>query len=352
MKRSIVLLLVCLACKREPPPKPPTPAVNVEAPSVAVVRLTRVATGPRLSGTLEPQQSATLIAEVGGTVSMVNVSEGQQVTRGSVLAVIADETAAEAVSNARTAVQSAQTAVAVARRDLDRSTTLAAAGAVPRRDIDVARSQVAAAQAQLAQARTQLDKAEERVGKQRVVASMSGAVSEKHVSSGDVVSMGAPLFTIVDLSTLQLEASVTTDALSVLQPGAEVDVEVRGYANERFRGTVSRIAPTVDPGTGQVRVYVIIANEGRRLVGGLFAEGTVTTVARMGLVVPLAALDETTSQPSVTRVRNGVTERVFVQLGVRNEGEGFVEVRSGLGEGDRVLTGPARTIAPGTKVNV
>ncbi|MEA2489404.1 MAG: hypothetical protein QOH21_1196 [Acidobacteriota bacterium] len=353
MKRSTALLLVIVsvACKRQPPPKPAPPAVNVEAASIAVVRSTRVSSGPRLSGTLQPQQSATIIAEVGGTVSGVSAAEGQNVARGTLLATISDETAAAAARNARTAVQSGETAVMVARRELERSSTLAAAGAVPRRDIDVARSQVATAEAQLAQARTQLNQAQERVGNQRVVASMNGTISQKQVSSGDVVTQGAPLFTIVDLGTLQLEASVTTDALSALQPGAAVDVEVRGYTGQRFGGTITRISPTVDPATGQVRVFIVINNEGRRLVGGLFAEGTVTTVARMGLVVPIAALDETGAQPAVTRVRNGVAERVAVQTGVRNEAEGFVEIVSGLNEGDRVLTGPARTITPGTKIS-
>lgn len=353
MKRATALLLIVLAaaCKKDAPPKPAPPPVNVEAASIAVVRSTQVTNGPRLSGTLQPQQSATILAEVGGTVSGVHVAEGQNVVRGTPLATIADETAADAARNARTAVQSGETAVMVARRDLDRSSSLAAAGAVPRRDIDVARSQVATAQAQLAQARTQLDQAQERVGNQRVVASMTGVVSEKRVSSGDVVTPGAPLFTIVDLSTLQLEASVTTDALGALQPGAAVDVEVRGYTGQRFRGTITRISPTVDAATGQVRVFILINNEGRRLVGGLFAEGTVTTVSRMGLVIPLAALDETGGQPAVTRVRNGVAEHVPVQTGIRNEAEGFVEIVSGLSEGDRVLTGPARTITPGTKIN-
>lgn len=328
------------------------PAVNVDPTAVVAVRMTRVADGPRLSGTLQPQQSATITAEIGGTVTAVNASEGSSVGAGSVVAIISDETATESVQNARTAVQSAQTAVAMARRDMDRSSSLASAGAVPRRDVDVARSQVANAQSQLAQAQQQLSQAQKRARDQRVTTSMSGIVSEKHVSAGDVVSPGAPLFTIVDLGTLQLEASVTSEAVGLLRPGSAVDVEVRGYPNERFRGTISRIAPTVDAGTGQVRVYVTIANQGRRLVGGLFAEGTVTTVARNGLVIPIAALDETGDAPAVLRLRNGVAERVLVDLGVRNESAGIVEVISGLQAGDRVLSGPARTITPGTRVNL
>lgn len=354
MRRALVLTgviaLLFAGCGRKQPPKPPPPAVNVEAASVAVATSRRVADGPRLSGTLQPQQSATIIAEVGGTVTAVNGSEGQNVGRGTLLAVISDESAAQGARSAQTAVQSAQTAVAVARRELDRSSSLAAAGAVPRRDVDVARAQVANAQGQLAQAQAQLSEARKRVGHQRVVAERAGTISEKRVSVGDVVTQGAPLFTIVDLSSLQLEASVTSDALAALRPGAAVDVEVRGYAKERFTGTVTRIAPTVDPSTGQVRVYVVIGNEGRRLVGGLFAEGTVTTVARMGIVIPLAAVDESGAQPAVTRINNGVAERVAVRLGVRNEAEGIVEVLSGLKAGDRVLNGPARTIAPGTRI--
>ncbi|MGK2858793.1 MAG: efflux RND transporter periplasmic adaptor subunit, partial [Thermoanaerobaculia bacterium] len=73
---------------------------------------------------------------------------------------------------------------------------------------------------------------------------------------------------------------------------------------------------------------------------------------RESLVIPIEALDESGSAPTVIRVRNGLTERVTVQLGIRNETDGFVEVINGLAEGDVVLTGPARTITPGTKVSV
>jgi hypothetical protein len=72
----------------------------------------------------------------------------------------------------------------------------------------------------------------------------------------------------------------------------------------------------------------------------------------MALVIPLEALDESGSAPAVVRVRNGVTERVTVQLGIRSDAEGFVEVLSGIAAGETVLTGPARTITPGTRVTV
>ena len=148
------------------------------------------------------------------------------------------------------------------------------------------------------------------------------------------------------------KATVPADAIAQVNPGTSVELEVRGYPGQTFRGTVTRVAPSVDPGTGQVRVFVAMPNQGRKLVGGLFAEGTVRTIARIGLVIPLEALDESGAAPSVVRVRNGVTERVTVQLGMRSDAEGFVEILSGLNEGDQVLVGPARTLTPGTRVNV
>jgi membrane fusion protein (multidrug efflux system) len=354
MKRGAVLLLVVAltSCtKDEPPPPAPVP-MRVERASAATVTSRYVTTGPRLSGTLQPQQSATILAETGGTVVAVNAAEGQAVGKGSFLARIVDEAAADTLRAARVAVQSAQTGVAVARRDYERAQRLAGAGALPKRDIDVGRAQVASAEAQLGQARAQLAAAEDRSGNQMVTSSVSGIVSEKRVSTGDIVAPGTPLFTIVDLSTLQLEATVSADAISQVTPGTAVELEVRGYPGQTFRGTISRVAPSVDAGTGQVRVYVAMPNQGQRLVGGLFAEGTVRTMSRMGLVIPIEALDESGSAPAVIRVRNGLTERVTVQLGIRNDAEGFVEVLAGLAAGDTVLVGPARTITPGTRVNV
>lgn len=349
---TIAIVMLCAACKRDQPPKPAPVVMRVERASAAVVTRRYVATGPRLSGTLQPQQSAAILAETAGTVVSVSAAEGQRVERGTPLARIADETASDTLHSARVAVQSAQTAVAVAQRDYERAQRLAGAGALPRRDIDVGRAQVASAEAQLGQARAQLAAAQERAGNQNVVASVSGIISEKRVSTGDVVAPGTPLFTIVDLSTLQLEANVAADAIAQVNPGSLVELEVRGYPGQTFRGTITRIAPSVDPGTGQVRVYVAMPNQGRRLVGGLFAEGSVRTVSRLGLIVPVEALDESAAAPAVVRVRNGVTERVTVQLGIRNEAEGFVEIVGGLNEGDTVLIGPARTITPGTRVNV
>jgi RND family efflux transporter MFP subunit len=151
---------------------------------------------------------------------------------------------------------------------------------------------------------------------------------------------------------MRLEASVTSDRIGELRVGARVNFEVRGYPGQTFEGRVARISPAADPATRQVPIFVSIPNTGGRLIAGLFAEGRVTVERHRALVLPQAAIDLSGTTPSVTRVRDGKTERVTVQIGLRDVETERVEILSGLNEGDVVLTGPSRGIAPGTPVKL
>ena len=70
------------------------------------------------------------------------------------------------------------------------------------------------------------------------------------------------------------------------------------------------------------------------------------------LTVPLGALDETGSSPTVARVRDNTVERVTVTVGVRDNEREVVEITSGLNEGDQVLVGGVKSMAAGTKIAI
>jgi membrane fusion protein, multidrug efflux system len=165
------------------------------------------------------------------------------------------------------------------------------------------------------------------------------------------VSVGAELFTVIDPSSMRLEASVPADDLKYLRIGATVDFTVRGY-DRSFQGRITMIAPQADPVTRQVPIYVSIPNVGGRLVAGLFAEGRVVSQSADGLVVPINAVNMTAPTPWVLRVTNGKTERVDVTLGIRDPRTEQVLVTSGLSDGDTLLRGAAQGIAPGTAVEL
>jgi len=209
----------------------------------------------------------------------------------------------------------------------------------------VAQGQLSTARAQLANVNKQLDKAS-------VQAPFAGVVSLRSVNAGDVVSPGSALFTVVDPGSMQLEANVPAEALGEVRVGMPVDFTVNGYPNRHFTGRIIRVNPTADPTTRQVKILASIPNAGNTLVGGLYAEGRVSSESRTAPMVPVAAVDERGLRPTVVRLRNGKVEKVEIGLGLRDQAAETVEITSGIAPGDTVLLGAARGISPGTPVKI
>jgi RND family efflux transporter MFP subunit len=332
-------------------PAPP-PVLEIGKENTVRVGLDEIRTGPSISGTLAPKDQATVRAEVGGSVLSVTAEQGQAVRRGQVLARIEARTAGEAVSSAESSVRSQEQALDLARRELARAEKLVAAGAVAERTLEAARNEVVRLESEVAGARSRLSSARKILGDATVAAPISGVVAARPVNAGDVVAPGTPLYTIVDPSSIQLEASVPSESLTAVRVGAAVTFQVRGYPDQAFTGRIQRISPTADPATRQVPIWVTVDNRSGRLVAGLFADGRVTQEARRGLVLPLSVIADPGTTPTVLRIRDGKVERVTVRLGLVDAQNERAEVVEGLSDGDMLLTGVAQGVTPGTQVRV
>lgn len=328
------------------------PAIQIGAENVVAVESGTVVVGPIISGELKAAREATVRAELGGAVLQVAVEAAQTVSQGALLARIETRTLEEAKQSAASAVRSAENQLAVARREVERTERLVEAGALASRELDLARNTVTTAEASLSDAQSRLASADRALGDTILRAPFSGIVSSRSVNVGDIVTSGTELFKIIDPSSMRLEASVPSEDLSALKIGATVQFTVRGY-DRPFSGRIERIAPAADARTRQVPIYVAIPNVGGQLVAGLFAEGRVVSETATGLVVPLNAVNTTGSDAWVLRVaENGTTERVSVQLGLRDPRSERVQVAAGVKEKDVLLRGAAQGISPGTPVKV
>ena len=327
-------------------------SVLVGPENVVVVAAREIRTGPTLSGAIEAEQQATVRAEIPGAVMETYAEAGQRVGAGAVLARIDDTAIRDQVLSARAAVATASNANDIAKRELDRAETLLKAGAIAERDAERARNGALAAQTQLANAQAMYSSAQKQQAKTRVVAPFAGIVSARQANAGDVVSPGGAMFTVMDPSTMRLEASVPASALAAVRVGLPVEFSVSGYGDRRFTGRVTRVNPTADPATRQVRIIATIPNAGAALVSGLFAEGRVASETRTAPLVPQGAVDERGVRPTVMRIRNGKVERVEVDLGIRDAQTEMLEITAGVLPGDTVLLGTARGLSPGTPVKV
>jgi membrane fusion protein, multidrug efflux system len=326
--------------------------VSVGPEGIILAKPSEIRIGPAISGTLTPQENATLRSEISGPIVQTYVEQGQPVKRGQALARIDDTSIREALLSAQSGARSAKLALDNATRDAERQQRLEAAGAVAPRDVEAAQRALAAAQATMADAQSRLTAAQQQLGKTTFRAPFDGVVSDRPVSAGDVVQPGAAIATVVNPASMRLEGSVPAEQLSSLKIGTPVIFTVNGYGTQTFTGRIDRINPTADPATRQVRVYVTIPNEKSTLVGGLFADGRVATESRQGIMIPTTAVDERGIAPIVLRIRSDTVESVPVQLGVHDNASDRVEIRSGVSVGDTLLANAAQGLAPGTRVRI
>jgi RND family efflux transporter MFP subunit len=342
----------CDGQKAEPSAPQAEAPVLLGAENVTRAAVRKLESGPVISGSLQARRAATLRAEVGGALLEVKVEQGQPVKRGDLLMRIDDAALQDQAIAARSAARVAGNSLEVSKAEEERNAKLAQAGIITQRDFDRIKLAREQSEAQLSEAQARLALAQDQLSRTRITAPFDGVVSERQANAGDSVAPGSPLVTVVDPTSLRLEASVPAEHAGRLQAGTRVDFRVAGYGDSAFEGKIERVNPVVDPGTGQVRIYVTIPNVEQALLVGLFAQGRVATESREALAVPVGAVDPRTTTPSVLRVREGKVERVSVEPGLRDEVAQQVEIRSGLQAGDVVVLGSARELAEGTSVQL
>ena len=225
-----------------------TPAIEIGRENVVTVATGDISVGPLISGELRAQREATVRAELGGSVLSVSAEEGQPIKQGALLARIDSRTQQDAYQSAQSMVHSAEEALALAERELARTERLVKAGALAERDLESAKNTATSLRAQRDDAKTRAVSAQKSLDDATVHAPISGLVARKRVNAGDVVSLGTELYTIIDPSSMRLEASVSSEQLGDVHIGAPVTFDVRGYPGQHFEGKVERVGCRGRPG--------------------------------------------------------------------------------------------------------
>lgn len=164
---------------------------------------------------------------------------------------------------------------------------------------------------------------------------LSGIVMEKIALQGQYVNVGDPLFTIVDLSSVWVEAEVYESDFPSIKIGQKVTVSAQAYPGTVFTGTVSFIYPFLDPKTRTVKVRVQMANPGLRLKPEMFVSVSLKLPLGDALLVPVAAvLDSGTRKVVWVETKPGVFAPRDVQTGTRVGDR--MQILSGLAQGERV----------------
>lgn len=336
---TVALLALVVGCggKRETAVQE---AALVSSKDLSTAMRADLASGVPVQGTLEPAVDVHIIAPFPEILEAVEVKEGQAVRKGQVLARFRLESIAPAAASA-----DAQRRMAAA--DYTRMQNLLKEGAVAPRDLENAEAAFKAAEAGAALAHKRLEEA-------TVRAPFDGVIAQRFVQSGDRLGDGDRLFRVVNTDELEFAASVPTEALDRVRPGAAVALTVSGLEGVTVTGRVARVNSTVDAATRQVKIYVNVNNHDHRLAGDMFASGRIVLAGARGvLAIPSEGVRPGPGGTSlVWVVKDGKVEERRVTIGVRDELRGLTEVKSGLQAGDTAIVSPIEGLRSGQLVQV
>ncbi len=290
-----------------------------------------------LTGSLMPLNEATVKAKVAGELVAVTVREGESVKQGQLLARI-DPTEVQARVAAREAdVAAAKAQLIWAEKNRNQQKALLDKSFISQSAFDNIQSNFDVAVAKLHAADAELVVARKSQGDAVLVAPFSGIVSARLAQPGERVALDAKVVSIVDLSRLQLEASVPPSAIGQVRVGQTMNFRVEGFGEREFAGRIERINPSATAGSRSISVYAVIDNREGLLRGGMFAQGALT-LSRVdnALAVPASAVREEIGQTFVYAIEDGLIKRKNVKVGAP-DAAGRVQVLDGLVGGDRIV---------------
>lgn len=201
-----------------------------------------------------------------------------------------------------------------------------------------AKASVESADAGIQQAKAALDIAANNLSNCTVTAPISGYVSAKNVTKGQVVSPGVSIFTIANPSSVEVEINVTESVISLIKEGGRAKVDVSGADVKDAEGTVASFNPVKNASTGLYSVKVSIPNENGKLKDGMIASITLVTEERSKVItIPTSAIMQSDDDGYYVYIANGdEAEKVLVEIGIEN-GE-YTEIIAGVKTGDKVIT--------------
>ncbi len=342
-----------------------TSVINAQMPDKPLDVIVQAAAAQELKndiealGNLYANESTVLTAKTTKTVTQINFTDGQRVSKGATLV--------EMTNNEEAALmEAANYNVIEAKKQLDRAKSLSATGAVPaalldqhQRDYETSRAQLRALEARLKDL--------------RIIAPFSGVVGIRSISVGSLITPGQEIVTLNDDSKMKLDFTVPAIYLRGLRVGLPIEATSYDLENKIFKGVISSIDNKVDEATRAIKVRALVENSQHELKQGMLMSLVIHASSRQALAISEAALvpmgsnnfvfvlqkstrekaadlKQKEKSPSEGKSIGWLAEKRQIKIGKRYPGR--VEVLEGLREGDKVVTHGLQKIHDGQVVTI
>ncbi len=337
------LIGVCLAAPTAGQ-MPPSRVVFTEAREHSVRRTVE------LPGTVEARTTALVASEVDGLVEALLVREGRTVRKGQALVQLRTRDLELRLEAAEAGLREAEARLRQAEGDLERNRGLFDEGILSASQFDESRYERDAWRGRSDQLSAEISRIRLDVERSSVKAPFSGVVVAERCEVGEWVDRGDPVVEMVSLHDLEVRVEVPERYFSELERGAEAQVSFAALPGHEVIGRVSAVIPRANPQSRTFPLKVRIPNEKRRIGVGMLARVALPAgEPYRATVVPKDAVIIRGAERRVYRLNGDDTvEPVTVDTGA---GVGsWVEIRSGIAPGMRVVTRGNERLQPGQSV--
>lgn len=368
---------------------------------VKVMKIDESSISTMATGKVVPEEEMQIVPKIGGRVVAVNVKEGTVVNKGQLLAKLETADLQQQVIQAQagiagtqakladlkagfrtqdlkrlqSGVEQAQSAYDATKKSYDRTKTLFDSGAVSQSDmdkvtadldrtrttLDQAKAQlelakagptansVAALAAEVERQRSALTLAQNTLDNTNITSPLDGIVTKKSVDPGAMAMPGAPMFTIVKMDQVQVEASIQQNQISKIKQGSSVIVKPLGFDDKAYQGVVTFISPVSDPNSTTFPVKIQVNNKDGLLRAGMQAEVYLGEADR-SMKLPADAVLQQDGKYYVYKLDGNVVHKISITP--KEVNKDWITVQNGLKVKDQIVLNPDSQLADGSKVTV
>jgi len=314
---------------------------------VATTRRAEMAAVYHGTAPIESERKAFVMPKVKGEIRQVLADEGDRVREGQLLARLDGD-------QLRLEVALAEATMRKLERDYARNTELQTKGLVSAVSIDNLKYELEAAKASWELARLQLSYTDIRSPIAGTVTQRLDVVKVGNTVKpmGEVIeSADRALFVVEGLDSLMLRINVPERELAKLSVDQVAELGFDAVPDRAFAGKIALISPYVDAATATFPVRIRITDTGGLLRPGMFARVAIIYERKLdALQIPRTALLDGDGPPKVFVVQDGKAAERPVQLGLSNGA--YVEIVSGLKDGDQVVVVGQAAVKPGAAVRI
>lgn len=322
---------------------------------VAVVESVQSDDELRLTGTVTSERVASLSTSVNGLVKRVRVDAGDRVAAGNALIYLDSAMARLALDRTKAAAEEARAQLSEQQRLRDEAKEMFERGLIPQTRLLSAESGRRIAAARVNRLVAERKEQQEIVRRHTVVAPFAGVISKKFTDPGEWVETGTTVLELVDTQRLRIDVQVPQERYGQISVGTPISVELDSNAGRFLKGKVIARVPVNNPGARTFLVRVRVANGAKEMAPGMSASVVFALRQDVSTVrVPRdAILRKPDGSTSVWIVIDGDTPTVSerqVELG--RSLRGWIDVRSGIDSGARVVVRGNEALREGQQVRI